>query len=409
MKTNITNTLIIISLHLSVLACSKLESNDMAFKSAITSNELSSPVPGDMPDPNQNGGIVVIEEPKTEEPKAGDPVVVVDIPKVEEKAPEVVDAPKVEEKAPEVVDAPKVEEKAPEVVDAPKVEEKEILYPESEIPVCKIDVVIGGLGSASSVAVASESKDLLKNSLPKGFESLSASELAAMRSSVDSLSSSASVQVIKGNAAFDKSQFKKSSRVLVVVDGSEAHNVDMSGLGQDAQIYIMAIAKDHNTVCVRNNGSSSMAEFSMTVQGDPKYVSRASADINSNGNLSSFVKVLGGNQTGSKLKFNSMKNLALDLVTEGKDDTFSELDANFITGGKYNIKVKGKDHTGFGINTQSISDGEWNMQIEGEDEVSLLMSDVKLSNNDVHGWIKSKSGATLAQALSGSIDLMTIP
>jgi hypothetical protein len=397
MKANLTNAIVIITLHLAVIACSKLESNDMVFKKAINSDTLSSPVPGELSDPIKDSPVVLGEGPK-----AQDPVIVVG--NNEPKTPTDV-VTKEEEKTPTDV-LTKEEEKTP--TDVVTKEEPEVLYKESEIPKCLLDIEFDGGGSAASVAVASALKAELISTPMAGFESLSTSELDAMKEAVNSLSSSDSVQVIRNGAVFDKSFFPEGASVLVVVEGKNPL-LKIAGLGKGARVFIMNVADKHNTVCLLAHGMTDSSKIFATVKGDTRYVSRATSDINGSGSIQSFMKVIGGNQTGSYFKANSMKDRQLTMITEGRIDTFSAIEAKSIDGGTYNIQVKGKDHTGFGVNANSMSNGQWNMEIQGEDDVSLLMAVPKIANNTVSGWLQAKSEAKLDPALVGAIELMTLP
>ncbi len=242
----------------------------------------------------------------------------------------------------------------------------------------------------------------------EGFSSLSAAELAAMRKAVDKLVSADGVQVLKDGSSIDKSLIHNNN-ALIVVDGKESVSLKLSGLGKGIRVYLMNISDAHNTVCFQMNGATASSQIAMTLKGDPKYVSRASADLNGNGSIKSYMKVLGGNQTGSSLKANSLKGRSVTMITEGKNDTFSSIAGNFIAGGEYNIKIKGKDDTGFGVDTGSIKDSKWNMEIQGEDNVSIMMNAKAVDGNDISGWIKAKSGAKMSAALNDVIDVMPVP
>ncbi len=403
----------------------------MMFKQAVSEQSLNSPVPGNSGDPMPDPSIIV-ENDGTPVP-AATPVVVVTNPevpvvvKVPEvpvvvKVPEVPVVVKVPEvpvvvKVPEVPVVVKVPEvpvvvKVPEVpvvVKVPEVVAEEITYPESEIPVCKLNIEFNGMGSAARMAIASAPKADLMNYMMEGFDTLSASELAAMRTAADKMVSANGVQVLKDGQSFNKNGLSKDAKVLIVTDGKAAVDVKLNGMGKGAQIYVMNVADKHNTVCVRANGVTASSKFFETVKSDTAYVSRGMIDVNGSGGSHTFLKLTGGNQSGLSYKGNGMSDSSLMVRMDGRNDSFVSLEANGISNSLLDFKIKGLDDTGLGIKANGISKSDIKIEMQGRDDVKIMMDVNGMSNNEVSGWIKAKSGAKVDPSMSDFIEIMPLP
>ena len=466
MKTKLLNGLMITSLHLLLIACSKTETSDMMFKEAVSEASSATPAPGESSDPTEDPSVVIVnDEPKSPEtvvvtvppttsvqqPPAVQqpPVVVVEQPPVQQppvQQPPVQQPPAVVVQQPPVVvvEQPPVEQPPAVVVQQPPVvvveqppvqqppavvppvvvieqppvqqppvvvqAEPEVIYPESEVPVCKFDVTISGLGSAAKVVIASAPKADHLNSVLKGFEALPAAKLTAMRTAIESMKSNSDVLFLTESAQFDKAFFKNNSSILVVVQSKSGKVIDMSGLGKDAQIYMMIVTQEHNTVCLATNGNSSMGELSVTAQTTSKFAARASVFVSGNGSIKSYIKVSGGHRSGSRYEGQAIKDSSLALITEGKDDTFSEIKGNGISGSEFDIKIKGNDKTGFGMKANFVNTSKMRMEIQGEDDVKAMMNvQGKMVDNEVSGWLKAKSGGKVDPLMEDTIELMPLP
>ncbi len=422
MRTNITNVVVLLSLNLAVLACSKLESNDMVFKSAVSSESLSSPTesaqpaPSPAPAPAQEDLIVEVTDPTTSGgTSAGsstggstDGSATAGSTDGSATAGSTAGSATAGSTAGSATAGATTGETAGGATGG-SVGEPEVIYPETDIPNCKLDLTVRGLGSAAKVIVASAPKaDLLGTAL-KGFESLSSSELSAMKNAIETSKSGNGVQYLAADDSFDKQFFKDNAMVLVVINSASSKLVDMGGLGKDAQIYIMNVSQEHNTVCVRTDGNSSMNELSMSVLSSAGYASRGSLFINGNGSINSYLKVMGGHRSGSSYEGKSISDSNLTFITEGKNDTFTSVKGNNISTSKFDIKIKGNNQTGFGMNSEFINDSEMRMEIQGEDDVRAIMGVKKMSGNDISGWLKAKSGGEVDPSMSEYIEIMPLP
>jgi hypothetical protein len=433
MKKNLSNLFVIISLNLVVFACSKLESNDMAFKKTFSSENLSTPVPGQLVNPASDPSDVLISDPdniakettaKTDTTAVTDTTTKTDTTTVTDTTTKTdtttvtdtttkTDTTTVTDTTTKtdttaVTDTTKTDTTA--VTDTTtKVDEPKI-YPESEIPVCRIDLTLHGLGSAARVIIASAPKADLQSSIQKGFEGLSGSELAAMRSAVESMTSSAGVQSLNADESFNKELASSGKQVKVVIQGNSSRKVDMPGLGKDAEIYIMIVSPEHNTICLTTDGESNMGELDLTVLSGINYAARASVHVNGNDSINSFMKVSGGHRSGSSFNGKSISGSGLIFITEGLEDTFSSINGNGISNSEISAQVKGKNLTGFGLSSNFLNNSKMKFEIEGQDTVGIMM-DVKgkMTENEVSGWIKAKSGAKVDPSISEQIEIMPLP
>ena len=419
MKTKTGNLLLTLTLPLLVLACSKTETSDMMFKKAVSevTSTSAAPVPG-----IESSEVPPSEATPSEAPNATGPV---DAGQTEESntvitnsnPPQTPPTESVTQTPPtenvtqtppteSVTQTPPTNSVTNTVI--PPVVETYVPYPESVTKSCKLTLTFNGLGSANKVVIASASKtDLLARDFD-GFEDLSNADLASMRSVVDRATSSSSVKFASSDVTYSKNDFP-SDVVMVVVDGSAARSISFDGMGKDAQIHVMGVASEHNTVCVRNNGNSFASEFALSVIGDEKFVSRGQVNVNGSSSVRSLVKVVGGHQTGSSFDGNGFKDSQLSFITQGKNDTFTSLSGNAVENCQFDVKIKGKNDTGWGMDILSLSHSKLHLEIEGQENVNALMLiKNRMEDNDFSGWLKAKADGKVDDRIANYIEIMPL-
>jgi hypothetical protein len=438
MKTKLTNTALLLSLT-AVLACSKFESNDMKFKRAISEQGISAPSPGESSNPSPDPSVVEVPAPKPEvivsvptpsadsgstavdtkttdtkttDTKTTDTTATTDTKNTDTKTTDTTattDTKTTDTKTTDTTvstDTKTTDTKTTDTKTTDTKTESDIMYADSDIPTCKLNLTYNGAGSAARISVASATSDDLKNLSYEGFDSLSADELKAMKNAVDKMVSGGGVQVVKSGEKFAKD--KGTARALIVTDGKEAVDLNLNGLGKGAQVFLMNVSEKHNTVCLQVNGVTDSSKVFVSAQGDPMYVSRAKIDFNGSGAAETHVKVIGGNQTGSDINVNGFSDSDLYLVTEGKNDTFSAISANNVSKSHLDLKIKGKNDTGLGVTAKDIDHSKIHLEMEGADNVKALMAVKKMYDNDIDGFMNYHTGK-VDPALADYIKVATYP